>query len=403
MEKFANYGFNKSHAAAYALVSYQTAWLKAHHPVAFLAASMSLDMDKTDKLASHMQEAARLGIKVLPPDINRSAEHFTVEGDKAIRFALAAIKRVGLGAMKELVAARDAGGPFASLAEFAARVDPKLLNKMQVENLAKAGAFDALEGNRARLVAGAETVLRRAQASAEDRSSNQIGLFGEVEQGPPLLRLPEIPDWPTLDKLAFEAEAVGFHLSAHPLDEYKGALRRLGVTPSALIGDRARSGTGRLKLAGTVTGRKERNTRTGSRMAWVNLSDQTGSYEVTLFSEVLNRCRDMLEEGSALLLTVDARVENDTLRLTAQDCESLDKAAAGAGQGVRVWLAATTALPDIRTLLERDGRGKGRVSLVPQIAAGQEVEVTLPGGWNVSPRMMQALKLLPGVSQVEEV
>ncbi|HZH45622.1 MAG TPA: DNA polymerase III subunit alpha, partial [Roseococcus sp.] len=403
MEKFANYGFNKSHAAAYALVSYQTAWLKAHHPVAFLAASMSLDMDKTDKLASHMQEAARLGIKVLPPDINRSAEHFTVEGDKAIRFALAAIKRVGLGAMKELVAARDADGPFASLAEFAARVDPKLLNKMQVENLAKAGAFDALEGNRARLVAGAETVLRRAQASAEDRSSNQIGLFGEVEQGPPLLRLPEIPDWATLDRLAFEAEAVGFHLSAHPLDEYKGALRRLGVTPSALIGDRARSGTGRLKLAGTVTGRKERNTRTGSRMAWVNLSDQTGSYEVTLFSEVLNRCRDMLEEGSALLLTVDARVENDTLRLTAQDCESLDKAAAGAGQGVRVWLAATTALPDIRTLLERDGRGKGRVSLVPQIAAGQEVEVTLPGGWNVSPRMMQALKLLPGVSQVEEV
>jgi DNA polymerase-3 subunit alpha len=403
MEKFANYGFNKSHAAAYALVSYQTAWLKAHHPVAFLAASMSLDMDKTDKLSSHMQEAARLGIKVLPPDINRSAAQFTVEGDKAIRFALAAIKRVGLAAMKELVAARDAGEPFESVADFAAKVDPKLLNKMQLENLAKAGAFDALEGNRARLVAGAETVLRRAQASAEDRTSNQIGLFGEVEQGPALLRLPEIPDWPTLDRLAFEAEAVGFHLSAHPLDEYKGALRRLGVIPSALISERARSGNGRLKLAGTVTGRKERNTRTGSRMAWVNLSDQTGSYEVTLFSEVLNRCRDHLEEGRALLLTVDARVENDTLRLTAQDCESLDKAAAGAGQGVRVWLAETVALPDIRSLLERDGRGKGRVSLVPQIAVGQEVEITLPGGWNVGPRLMQALKLLPGVAQVEEV
>ncbi|MFN3450313.1 MAG: DNA polymerase III subunit alpha, partial [Roseococcus sp.] len=286
MEKFAGYGFNKSHAAAYALLAYQTAWLKANHPVAFLAASMSLDLDKTEKLASHMQEAARLGIKVLPPDINRSEAEFAIEETPegpAIRFALAAVKRVGLQAMKDLVAVRAAGGPFASLAEFAERVDPRLLNKMQLENLAKAGAFDSLEGNRARLVAGAETILRRAQASAEDRASRQIGLFSAVEQGPALLRLPEIPDWPVLERLAFEAEAVGFHLSAHPLDEYRGALRRLGVVPSARIMERARGGAGRLKLAGTVTGRKERNTRTGSRMAWISLSDQTGGYEVTLF------------------------------------------------------------------------------------------------------------------------
>ncbi len=403
MEKFANYGFNKSHAAAYALVSYQTAYLKAHHPVAFLAASMSLDMDKTEKLASHMQEASRLGIKVLPPDINRSGAEFVIE-DGAIRFALAAIKRVGLQAMKELVAARDEGGPFASLADFAGRVDPKLLNKMQLENLAKAGAFDSLEGNRARLVMGAETVLRRAQASAEDRGSNQIGLFGEVEQGPALLRLPETPEWPTLDKLGFEAEAIGFHLSAHPLDEYKGALRRLKVTLSARIADTVRSGgAARLKLAGTVTGRKERNTRTGSRMAWVSLSDQAGGYEVTFFSEVLSRCRDMLEEGSAVLVTADARLENDALRLTASDCEKLDKAAAGAGQGMRIFVDAATALPDIRALLEREGRGKGSVAIVPQIGPGQEVELALPERWNVGPRLMQAMKVLKGVTQVEEV
>ncbi|WP_431305455.1 DNA polymerase III subunit alpha [Sediminicoccus sp. BL-A-41-H5] len=404
MEKFANYGFNKSHAAAYALVAYHTAWLKANHPVAFLAASMSLDLDKTEKLASHMQEAARLGIKVLPPDINRSGAEFTIEDREegpAIRFALAAIKRVGLQAMRDLVAARDA--PFTSIADFAARVDPKLLNKMQLENLAKAGAFDSLEGNRARLVAGAETVLRRAQATAEDRASNQIGLFGEVEQGPPLLRLPEIPDWPQLDKLGFEAEAVGFHLSAHPLDEYKGALRRLGATPSALIGDRARAGSTRLKLAGTVNAKKERNTRTGSRMAWISLSDQAGSYEVTFFSEVLNRSRDMLEEGTALLITAEAKLEGEALRLTAMDVERLDKAAAGVGQGMRIFIDAATAVPDIRAILERDGRGKGRVSLIPRLAPGQEVEVTLPGGWNVSPRMMQAMKLVAGVASVEEV
>lgn len=400
MEKFANYGFNKSHAAAYALVAYHTAWLKANHPVAFLAASMSLDLDKTEKLAAHMQEASRLGIKVLPPDINRSGAEFVIE-EGGIRFALAAVKRVGLAAMRELVAARDA--PFASLADFAARVDPRLLNKMQLENLAKAGAFDSLEGNRARLVAGVETVLRRAQATAEDRASNQIGLFGEVEQGPPVLRLPDIPDWPQLDKLGFEAEAVGFHLSAHPLDEYKGALRRLGATPSALIADRVRGGSTRLKLAGTVNAKKERNTRTGSRMAWISLSDQAGSYEVTFFSEVLNRSRDMLEEGTALLITADAKLEGEALRLTAQDVERLDKAAQGVGQGMRIFLDAASAVPDIRSILERDGRGKGRVSLIPRLSPGQEVEITLPGGWNVSPRLMQAMKLVAGVASVEEV
>jgi DNA polymerase-3 subunit alpha len=338
--------------------------------------------------------------------VNRSGAAFTIEETEqgpAIRFALAAIKRVGAQAMRDLVAAREAGGPFASLADLAARVDPRLMNKIQLENLAKAGAFDSLDGNRARIVAGAETVLRRAQASAEDRATNQIGLFSEVEQGPPMLRLPDLPDWPTLDRLAFEAEAVGFHLSAHPLDAYRAALRRLGVIPSAAIVERARAGATRLRLAGTVVGRKERNTRTGSRMAWLSLSDQTGSYEVTLFSEVLNRVRDLIEEGRAVLITADARVEGETLRLTAHEVEPLDKAASGAVAGMRLYLDAVSALPDIRTLLERDGRGKGRVSLVPYLGPGREIEVTLPGGWNVSPRLTQALKVLPGVAAIEEI
>jgi len=252
-------------------------------------------------------------------------------------------------------------------------------------------------------VEGAETVLRRAQATAEDRASNQIGLFAEAEQGPSVLRLPDVPDWPTLDRLAFEAEALGFHVSAHPLDEYKGALRRLDATPSALIADRVRAGSTRLKLAGTVTARKERNTRTGSRMAWLSLSDQTGSFEVTFFSEVLNRSRELMEEGTAVIVTTDARLDGEALRLTAADIESLEKAAAGVGQGMRIFLEAGTAVPDIRKLLERDGRGKGRVSLVPMLAPGQEVEITVPGRWNVSPRIMQAMKLLAGVSSVEEV
>ncbi|WP_198374384.1 DNA polymerase III subunit alpha [Neoroseomonas rubea] len=406
MERFADYGFNKSHAAAYALVSYQTAWLKANHPVAFLAASMTLDLSNTDKLAGHMQEAARVGIPVLPPDINRSGADFrveeTAEGKPAIRFALAAVKRVGEAAMKDLVAARG-GQAFASLAEFAARVEPRLLNKMQIENLARAGAFECLEKNRAKVMAGAETILRRAQASAEERGSNQIGLFGADAQRNEPLRLPDVPDWPLLERLTHEAEAVGFHLSAHPLDTYRRALQRLGVTPSAQIPDRARSGSARLKLAGTVVNAKERTTKTGSRMAWVRLSDTQGSFEVTCFSEVLNRSRDLLVEGKAVLVTAEARMEGEALRLTANDVESLEKAASGVAGGIRLWLDEISAIEPIRVLLEREGRGRGRVVLVPRTGPGQEVELALPGGFNVGPRLMQAMKVVPGVSQVEEV
>ncbi len=406
MEKFAEYGFNKSHAAAYALVAYHTAYLKANHPVAFLAASMSLDLDKTEKLAGHMQECARLGIAVLPPDVNRSGAEFTLEtlpdGKPAIRFALGAVKRVGVAAMKDLVAARDPGGPFASLSDFAGRVEAKLLNKMQLENLAKAGAFDALEKNRARVVQGAETILRAAQEAAERRANPTRDMFG-AESAPPPLRLPEANDWPGLERLAFEAEAVGFHLSAHPLDAYKRALQKLGVTPSAQIADRARGGAARLKLAGTVVSTKAFKTKTGSRMAWVRMSDQQGAYEVTFFSETLAKAGDHLAEGTALLLTAEARLDGETLRLTAQDVEPLEKAASGVASGIKLWLEQSAAVPNIRTLLEREGKGRGRVVLVPVTGPGQEVEIALPGLFNVSPRLMQAMKVLPGVAEVQEL
>jgi DNA polymerase-3 subunit alpha len=403
MEKFAEYGFNKSHAAAYALVAYHTAYLKANHPVAFLAASMTFDMDKTEKLANHMQEASRLGIPVLPPDVNRSAADFGVEiradGKECIRFALAAIKRVGMQAMKDLVASRDR--PFESVADFAGRVDPKLLNKMQVENLARAGAFDTMEKNRAKVVTGAEIILRRAQAKAEERTSSQIGLFGGGDSRPEPLRLPDIADWPELERLSQEAEAVGFHLSAHPLDTYREALRKLGATPISQTQTRAEAGVGRLKLAGTVVNSKERTTKTGSRMAWVRISDASGSTEVTLFSEVLLRSRELLKEGNAILITCEARMENDTLRLTAMDLESLDKAAAGLRQMLRLTIESEAAIAPIRELLAKEGPGKGKVALIPRVGPGQEIEVLLPGLFNVSPRLAQAMKVFPGVAHVE--
>jgi DNA polymerase-3 subunit alpha len=407
MAKFADYGFNKSHAAAYALVAYQTAWMRANHPVVFFAACMSLAISNTDKLAALKQEAERAGIKILPPDINASCADFSVErhGEGfAIRYALAAVKRVGLAAMQAIEAVR-AEKPFASVTDFAARVDARQLNRMQIENLARAGAFDRLEPNRARLFAGAEMILRRAQAEAEARASRQIGLFGGPDPAADeALRLPVMPDWPPIERLGFEAEAIGFHLTAHPLDAYAPMLRRLGTIPIAQVEARAHSGLGRAKLAGVVVGEKQRTTRTGSRMAWLRLSDASGSTEITLFSETLGRARELIGAGSMVLATVDLRLEADALRITAQEITALDEAARAAGAGMRVWLAQTETVAHIRTLLLREGPGRGRVVLIPRLdGSRRDVEVSLPGGYNVSPRLAQALKVLPGVERVEEL
>jgi DNA polymerase III subunit alpha len=217
------------------------------------------------------------------------------------------------------------------------------------------------------------------------------------------VRLQNIQEWPETDRLAFEAEAIGFHISAHPLDMYAVALKRLGVVPSASIEGRAQAGATRVKLAGTVGAKKERITRTGSRMAWVTLSDRQGSFEVTLFSEVLSRVRDILTEGTALLVTADIKMDGESLRITTTDVTLLDDAASKAGASLRIWLDRTEALPHISALLEREGRGKGRVTLVPKTGLQRDLDVVLPGGFNVSPRLAQAMKMVPGVEMVEDV
>jgi DNA polymerase-3 subunit alpha len=406
MAKFADYGFNKSHAAAYALVAYQTAWMKANHAEVFIAACMSLALGNTDRLASLREEASRSGIRILPPDINHSGADFSVErtqeGGLAIRYALAAVKKVGFAAMQALVEARG-DQTFVDLVDFSARVDPRQLNRMQLENLVRAGAFDALEGNRARLFAGAEAILRRAQATAEEKESGQIALFGATQGTRETLRLPDMPDWPPIERLGFEAEAIGFHLTAHPLDVYAKALRRLGTTACAQVESVAQAGVTRVRLAGTVAAQKERVTRTGNRMAWVRITDASGSCEVTLFAEVLSRSRDLLASGSNVLVTADLRQDGEALRVTAQDVAGLDQAASNAGAAMRIWLRETASVPHIRELLGREGSGKGRVILVPRLGTTQTVEIALPGGFNVTPRLAQALKVIPGVEQVEEL
>ncbi len=407
--KFADYGFNKSHAAAYALVAYQTAYMKANHPVEFLAASMTHDMGNTDKLNVFRQELDRLGIAMLPPDINASGAAFTVEAaakGKAIRYALAAIKNVGAAAMAAVVAEREANGPFKTLAEFASRLDPRVVNKRQLENLAKAGAFDRLNANRRQIFDGIEALLRHASVAANERTSQQISLFGGAAQqpklGPPL---PEVADWPPLERLHQEFEAVGFYLSAHPLDAYRKSLNRLQVrTINDVIAD---AQAGMVRLAGTIIAKKERTSAKGSRYAFVQLSDASGVFEITVFSEILGASRGFLEVGQSVFVKANAQFEGETVRLTAQAIEPLDEVAARVTAGMVVYLDSSEPLSPLRDILHREkarangnGRKKGTVRLVSRLG-DDEVAIDL-GSFPLSPAVYLAVRAIPGVRDVQE-
>ena len=405
--KFAGYGFNKSHAAAYALVAYQTAYLKANYPVEFLAALMTFDIANTDKLNVFRQELERLKITLLPPDINRSQADFSVEfppGEErgAVRYALAAAKGVGLAAMQALVAERERNGPFKDLADFARRLDTRQINKRQLEALVKAGAFDSLEPNRARVFAAIETILRFAAAAADERASSQASLFGGGSA--PKLSLPQIPDWPLHERLQNEFEALGFYLSAHPLDAYAKGLQRLGVIRSSeLAGRLAAGGAARVKLAGTVIGKQERTSAKGNRFAFVQLSDAGGVYEVTLFSEVLATSRELLNSGKPLLISADARIEEETIKLLAQSIQPLDEAVAHAAAGLRIAINDAIALPGLAEVIKGERKGRGRIAVVVDLGEDGEVEISLPGTYTIAAQTRMKLQTLPGVVEVQEL
>ena len=408
VDKFAGYAFNKSHAAAYALVSYHTAWLKANYPVEFMAASMSFDLANTDKLAVFRQELDRLGIRLLPPDVNRSEAAFTVElapGDQkgAVRYALAAVKGVGQAAMEALVAERRANGPFRDLGDFARRLDPKQVNKRLLEQLAKAGALDALEPNRARAFAVIELLLAEANAEAEARSTNQSSLFAGAADRPKL-RAPALPDWPLTQRLQGEFESIGFYLSAHPLDAYAVAMKRLGVVRAVELPQRLRTGgAARIKLAGSVIGKQERTSAKGNRFAFVQLSDASGTFEVTLFSEVLAMARELLGSGKPLLLSVDARLEDEAVKLLAQSIQPLDVAAASTAAGLRITLGDEAALPGLRDIFSAEKKGRGRIVLDLVLGPEERAELQLPGAFMVSPDTRARVSGVPGVLEVQEI
>ncbi len=407
VNKFAGYGFNKSHAAAYALIAWQTAYLKAHYPVEFMAALMTLDLGDTDKLAKFRQELQRLNIKLLPPDINKSAADFAVEkitdDTYAIRYALGAIKGVGFESMKNMVADREANGVFKDLADIARRGVAHGMNKKQWEALAAAGAFDGVTNNRAAAHGGADILLKYAQTLRAEQSSGQGNLFGEeVTMAAPAL--PATAQWPMLEALQMEFGAVGFYLSAHPLDSFARVLKRINVARYADLADMlARSRTSRVKLAGVVVGVTIKTAKSGNRFAFVQLSDASGVYEVMVFAEILLRHRDILAAGKTLILSVDAQANDDGYRLTVQDVQLLEAAAADVADGVVISLQSEKGIPALKETLSALPPGKGEIFLTLFLPGGLRTEIQIPGRFRVPPTQRHAITQVQGVVGVEEI
>lgn len=402
IEKFAGYGFNKSHAAAYALVAYQTAWLKANYPVEFMAASMTLDYGNTEKLAVFKQECDRMGIEVLTPDINKSEPMFKVEDGK-IRYALAALKGVGEGAMHKLVEERAQNGAYKDLADFINRLDAKTMNRRQFEMLVAAGAFDSLYKSRAQLHASAEMLLRYAQAQAAEREAGQVSLFGDADGASDLPPLPSAMEWDPLERLSYEFGAVGFYLSAHPLDGRREQLARMGILPVAEVPDALRSRTSsRVQLAGILLKKQERMAKSGNKFAFLQLSDSSGVYEVMIFSETLARTRDFLEAGTALMVTADAEVNDEQLRLTGHDVKPLDQAVAHKLTEVHIHMDAPAPAAKVKELITIEGAGAVKVFLFAHLPDGTQAEIAVSGRHALSPAAIHAINRTPGILKVEE-
>ena len=476
VDKFAGYGFNKAHSAGYAMIAWQTAYLKANYPVEFMAALMSIEQGNTDKIGALRTELDRLTIPLLPPDINRSGAGFTVEmapaerprpsrrpsgppqdegvrdfprdeggGDSsqdegargfsqdegedargfphaeegrrpvskhgesparptaAIRYALAAVKNVGAAAMEALVAERAANGPYQGLMDFAERLDARQVNKRQLENLAAAGAFESLGLNRRQAHDSVDLVMRHAALAQSDRESSQTSLFGGDEAADEVRpQIPDLAEWPAEERLAREFEALGFYLSAHPMASHKQLCGRLGVVEYRDVASGAAGGA-TVKLAGIVTARRLTTSSRGARMAFVEMSDASGGFEVTIFSEVLAGARELLEAGKPLVMTVEVQRRDDGIRLTAQRVELLDDVAAGAAAGLRIFLADERAVETLAAVFRQHGtKGRGRVSLVLN-AGDREVELELKDGFAISQAMRGAIKSIPGIVDVQDL
>ena len=427
LEKFANYGFNKSHAAAYAVISYQTGWLKANHPVEFMAGVMNCDIHLTDKLAVYFNEARKgLELPCVPPCVNRSLATFDVVNGELV-YALGALKNVGIDAMKLVVDGRG-DKPFANIHDFARRVDLKKVGKRPLEMLARAGAFDQLDNNRQCVIESIDALVGYSDAIHKQKNSSQVSLFGESGDDLPEPRLSSSPDWLAAERLNEEFNAIGFYLTGHPLDDCMPILKARKICTLDEVIRTARSEPFITRMAGVVAGRQERKSAKGKRFAFVQLSDPTGAYEATLFSDTLEKSRELLETGTRVILTVKATMETDQIKLLAQSVMSADAVIADAGiTGLRVFIDESVVFPDLARILENPktagttGTAKtvgttgttgtaggttarGRVFVcLPGSEVSNEVEMDLGQDYIIDSQMKNSIKSLDGILRIEDV
>ena len=397
MAKFAEYGFNKSHAAAYAYVAYQTAYLKAHYPAEFMAATMTLDKTNTDKLAFFKNDLSKHHITVLPPDINLSEVNFSVENGQ-VRYALSAIKNVGEAAMKVIVDERTKNGPFKSVEDFLKRVDSSALNKRYLENMIRSGTFDGLDKNRAKLYNNVEKMIAFAAEATAARNSSQIGLFG-TDPSVSRLKLEQVPDWPHVERLEHEKEALGFYLSAHPLDSFDTVFERLRVVSSGDIADMVKlSGPARVKMAGIVSSVRERISQKGNKFAFVTASDKAGAFDLMCFSETLAQSKEKLKSGQPLLLGVsaDKKPDSDEIRMNLNTVDYLSDVMSQTASTLIITVGQAATVAQLGQLFAHDKPGPSQVFIVVPVGE-HEVEIALSKKYALIPDTMAALQHLPDI------
>ena len=407
VDKFAGYGFNKAHTAAYAHVAYYTAYLKANYREEFLAASMTLDAGNTDKLAMYTSEAKKSGIAIQPPCINASEVDF-LAGEKTIRYSLAALKNIGALAVDSIVAERAANGPFKDLSDFAGRCSTKALNKRALETLAAAGAYDSLEPNRALVHGNVEQMLAFSNRLTTNAAQGIGDLFGGGAAERPQIDVRPLKAWTPMERLQHEFEAVGFFLSGHPLDAYASVLAKLGILSFTELEARADRGAVAGRLAGIVVSARERRSQKGNKFAFALFSEPTGQFEAVIFSEALAASRHLLEAGTAVLLTVEGERDGEALKLRVQSIQSLDEATEGLQRGLKVVLdgrlfqADAKRLGELKAMLKPGGKGTVCLSMMLEDRR-REVEIAMPGRFDISPAQKGAISTVPGVLEVVDI
>ncbi|WP_282947891.1 MULTISPECIES: DNA polymerase III subunit alpha [unclassified Sphingopyxis] len=409
IDKFAGYGFNKSHAAAYALLSYQTAWLKAHYPHEFFAASMSFDSHQTDKLSIFIDDMRRLGVEVSPPSINESEADFSVgrgEDGLTVRYALGALKGVGEKAMEALVAERHAKGDFASLDDFAARIDPKLLNRRQIEALAAGGAFDCVEPDRPTAFAGAEALLACANSSAHERSTGQGGLFGGDVAIAPVLQLSAVEPWTLAERMTREKEAFGFYFSAHPVEQYEAIVAARGARSYGDICENVEMTPGTripMVMAAMVESARPRVSQRGNRFLNLTLSDRSGQFQSSCFDEQAGKVLEALAaDGGCAILSVelDLLEGEETPRVTVRGAQSLAEIAATAALQLTCRVELADAVAEIAKLLERRDDARGKVVIATRDPlTDEDVRVELGRSFALGPDTVSRLEMIAGVTE----